>query len=131
MTNPAKVVRAFVEAINRHDVAALAALMTADHAFVDAAGAVFTGRDAMTDGWRGYLAWFPDYQIEPETWFADGPTVAFFGRARGTFAVDGVPRLDRRWDLPAAWLAVVRGDLVAEWRVFCDTKTVFELMRDP
>jgi SnoaL-like domain len=101
MTDPSWVVHAFVEAIDEHDVAALAALMTDDLTSVAATGTAFAGRDAMTDGWRGYFSWFPDYRIEPATSFADGPTVARFGRARGTFAVDGVPQADRSWNLPA------------------------------
>ena len=55
---------AFVDAINRHDVDALVALMTEDHCFVDGLGQVLRGREQMTNGWIGYFGWFPDYSIK-------------------------------------------------------------------
>jgi hypothetical protein len=40
---------------------------------------------------------------------------------RGT--IDNLP-----WRTPAAWLAVVRGGMVLEWRVFADNKPVYEIL---
>jgi hypothetical protein len=55
---------AFVSAINRHDVTELVALMSEDHAFIDAVGGTATGREIMRQGWTGYFEWFPDYWID-------------------------------------------------------------------
>ena len=45
-----KVILAFVDAINAHDLTALANLMTDDHAFIDAHGNGITGRKQMLAG---------------------------------------------------------------------------------
>jgi hypothetical protein len=43
------------------------------------------------------------------------------GRAGGT--------IDRiAWQTPAAWLAVILGGLVSEWRVYADNKPVYEIL---
>jgi hypothetical protein len=52
-----------LEAINRHDVKGLVALMTEDHCFVDGLGEVVRGRERMEKGWVGYFGWFPDYCV--------------------------------------------------------------------
>ena len=48
---PIDVARAFIAAINAHDLAALAALMAPDHVFVDALDGRVTGREAMAGAW--------------------------------------------------------------------------------
>jgi ketosteroid isomerase-like protein len=110
----------FVAAINAHDPAALAALMSEDHRFIDATGAVH-GPDEMRDGWRQYFATFPDYRIAVEVTTEAGEAVGLFGWASGSHA-------GRAWRFPAAWLAIVRGDQLAEWRVFCDVEPMLRSM---
>src|SRR5580692_8465878 len=101
----------FVAAVNRHDADAIAALMTADHVFVDALGNRVQGAASMAAGWRGYFAMCPDYWIRTEHVMAEGDDVLAVGEAGGT--IDGVA-----WRTPAAWKAVLREGKVAEWRVF-------------
>ncbi len=125
---PLRVARQFVERINRHDVDALCALLAGDHRFVDGLGNEVSGREKLREGWRAYFAWFPDYTIVVEHSFEQGDTVALFGRARGTYAAEGKPDPVRRWEIPAAWLAVVRDGLVAEWRVYADNEPVWKIM---
>jgi len=110
------VVRAFVAAINAGDVAGIASLMTEGHRFVDATGAAHSGRQPMSAGWRHYFAMFPDYRIEIEQTVAEGDAVAAFGWAAGSFHGDP----EKRWKIPAAFGAVVRDGLIAEWRVYAD-----------
>lgn len=83
------VAMAFVEKINAHDVDGLVELMTDDHVFVDALGSTFRGAEQMRQGWKAYFAWFPDYAIEVTDEFSRGDVVAMFGKARGTFVVNG------------------------------------------
>ena len=91
--NSLDVALAFVAKINSHDVNGLVELMTADHVFVDALGSTFRGAEQMRQGWKGYFALFPDYSIEVTDQFNRGDVVAMFGKARGTFAVNGkLPR---------------------------------------
>jgi len=122
--NTRKVVLAFVDAINAHDLSALADVMTADHTFIDAHGNQVTGRESMLAGWRGYFEWFPDYQIEVDDIFERDNEFAMFGFAGGSFKGDA----DRKWRLPAAWRSVVRDGRIATWQVVADTKLPFESM---
>ena len=123
-----QVALAFVDAINRHDVEALVALMTEDHCFVDGLGKVFRGRQQMKNGWIGYFGWFPDYSVKLDQSLSQDNVVALFGFAQGTYAVNGKLSPESHWEIPAAWKAVVRGGRIAEWRVFADNEPVWKIM---
>jgi uncharacterized protein (TIGR02246 family) len=122
------VVEQFVAAINAHDVARLLDLMTPDHQFIDAVGNQVTGLSTLESAWQGYFAWMPDYKITIDSRFEQGNEVALFGGAQATYAVQGQLLPENHWSLPAAWKATVRDDKVAIWRVYCDTKPVFDIM---
>ena len=107
---------AFVERINAHDAAGLVALMTPHHLFVDALGRRQAGRAAMRTGWAAFFEGFPGYRIDVAEVVAEGDRVALFGTASGRTRGSR-----RRWNVSAAWLAVVRRGGVAQWRVCCDT----------
>jgi ketosteroid isomerase-like protein len=124
----ADVAMTFVAKINAHDVDGLVALMTPDHVFVDALDNAFRGVDKMREGWKLYFAWFPDYAIEVTDEFDKGNVVAMFGRARGTFTVNGKLARENFWEIPAAWRAVVKDGRVAEWRVYCDNDPARKIM---
>lgn len=111
----------FVAAINSRNMSGIAALMTADHLFVDALGNRIEGAAKMEGGWRGYFSMCPDYVIRVDHALADGDLVLAAGAAGGT--IDG-----QRWTIPAAWKVVIRGRQVAEWRVFADSKPVYEIL---
>ncbi len=123
--SPAEVVSAFVEAINAHDPARIAGLCAEGHRFVDAHGGVVEGDDVLA-AWTGYFAFMPHYAIDVEQMLAEGDTVAVFGQAWGglTAADPG----DRSWRRPGAWRARLRGERIALWQVYVDTKPVFDLM---
>ena len=122
------VAMAFVARINAHDVDGLVALMTPDHLFVDALDHSFRGAEQMRQGWKFYFAMFPDYAIEVTDEFSRGDVVAMFGKARGTFAVNGNLARENFWEIPAAWKAVVKEGRVAEWRVYCDNDPARKIM---
>jgi hypothetical protein len=82
----------------------------------------------MREPWRTYFSWFPDYTIIVERSFERGDAAAMVGNARGTYAVQGSLEPGRRWVIPAAWLAIVREGLVAEWRVYADNEPVWKIM---
>ena len=128
MADAITTVRYFVERINTHDVAGMRALMTEDHLFVDAVGASWSGLSIIEQAWSGYFAWMPDYTIAITTLMEYHGEVGVFGTASGTYLASGRLRPENRWQLPAAWRAVVRGGKVAEWHVYCDTKTVYDIM---
>jgi ketosteroid isomerase-like protein len=120
MSNEIDVVEAFIAAINRRSPAEIAELMTEDHTFVDSRGRVESGREHMTAGWDGYFRLFPDYRIVAESLLADGPLVAVFGSASGTYSGRRGPVAENRIEMPAAWRAVVENGKVSRWQVYAD-----------
>jgi uncharacterized protein (TIGR02246 family) len=122
------VARAFVRAINRQDVEALAELMTPEHRFVDSLGNAVEGREKMRAAWVAYFRMVPDYSIAVEESLCDGPLVVMLGVAQGTFAAGGELRAENRWETPAAFRAVVEDGKVAEWRVYADNEPMRRLM---
>jgi ketosteroid isomerase-like protein len=111
----------FITAINALDPEALHSLMTPNHRFIDSLGNRVEGADTMRNGWRGYFAMCPDYQIEIADLLATDDVVLATGTASGT--IHKTP-----WKTPAAWRAVIRDGLIAEWQVFADNKPVYEIL---
>lgn len=123
-----EVALSFVAKINAHDVDGLVALMSPDHTFIDGLGTVTRGADPMRRAWETYLAWFPDYSIEVTQQLCRGDDVALFGKARGTYAVNGRLLPQNRWEVPAAWRAVIQNGHVSEWQVYCDNDLARRIM---
>jgi ketosteroid isomerase-like protein len=120
MSSEIDVVEAFIAAINRRSPAEISNLMTEDHTFVDSCGHVESGREHMTAGWDGYFRMFPDYQIVAESILADGPLVAVFGSASGTYNGKRGLVAENRIEMPAAWRGVVENGKVRRWQVYAD-----------
>jgi ketosteroid isomerase-like protein len=127
-TGAVEVALAFVTKINAHDVDGIVALMSPDHVFIDGLGTTFRGAEPMRMGWKAYLEWFPDYAVEVTDQFSRGDTVALFGKARGTYAVNGKLPRENFWEIPAAWRALIRNGHVAEWQVYCDNDPARKIM---
>jgi ketosteroid isomerase-like protein len=126
--NPVETVLEFMDRINRRDGDALAELMTEDHVFMDSLGQSVRGREKMRAGWRGYYAFCLDYWVSHAEIFQNGNRVAVFGSAGGTIAAKGELPSENKWQIPAAWLAVVENGLVKEWRVYADNKPVYDII---
>lgn len=127
---PVAIVLRFIDRINAADVDGLCALMTEDHVLIDGLGNRFAGRENLRPGWRSYLASFPDYRISHEEIFEGRGVVAVFGSASATYAVGGKLPKENHWEIPAAWKAIVRDGLIAEWRVYCDNQPARKLLGD-
>ena len=121
-------VEAFVEAINSGNADEVAALMSEDHVFVDSLGNRIEGRGRMAEGWRFYFAAFPDYRLAVEGMMAEGEEALLHGSAGGTLHRGGRPVDGGRWEIPAAWRALVRGGSIAFCQVFADSKPVYALL---
>jgi ketosteroid isomerase-like protein len=119
-SHDADVVAAFIAAINRHDLAALADLMSEDHTFIDSLGGRVSGRKEMTTGWKAYFAMFPEFKILVDTTLNDRGTVAVFGSVSGTYNGKRGPIPKNRIAMPAAWKANVADGEVKLWQVYCD-----------
>ena len=122
-------IRAFVRAINTRDPEKITRWMSEDHLFTDSLGRKIQGRENMKRAWAGYFLLFPDYRIVVAQTLEKQDVVALFGIAQGTYAAGGDLLRANHWELPAAWRAVVRGGLVAEWRVYADNSPVLEIMK--
>jgi uncharacterized protein (TIGR02246 family) len=122
------VAHAFVKAINHRSVEEIANLMTEDHVFVDSLGTRIAGKQRMKAGWEGYFRMVPDYTIAIEETLVDGAVVVMLGTAQGTYSTDGVVRPENKWSTPAAWRAIIRGSLVAEWRIYADNEPIRQIM---
>jgi ketosteroid isomerase-like protein len=130
MSDPAiSVAMEFVRAINRQNVDALAALMTADHRFTDSLGNTVEGWDRMRGGWAGYFGMVPDYSLAIEETYADGSVVVMLGIAQGTYCGPSGPSQENRWQTPIAIRARIEEGLVAEWRVYADNEPIRARMR--
>jgi ketosteroid isomerase-like protein len=122
------VAHAFVRAINRQDVDALAELMTAEHRFIDSMGNIAEGREKLRTGWAAYFRMVPDYAVAIEETFSDGPVVAMLGMAQGTYTSDGQLKPENHWTTPTAFRAFIEDGKVAEWRVYCDNEPMRQRM---
>ena len=130
-SHDADVVAAFIAAINRHDVAALADLMTEDHTFIDSQGGRVSGRKEMLAGSKAYFAMFPDYEILVDATLYQNGTVAVFGSVSGTYNGKRGLVQKNRIAMPAAWKANVADGKVKLWQVYCDwTKGVRTIEED-
>jgi ketosteroid isomerase-like protein len=123
-----EVTKAFIGMINAHSLDDLYELMTEDHTFVDGGGTVTQGRKTMRDAWQSYFSLMPDYLITVERIFAEKNIVGLFGKASGTYSSDGKLKPENKWQVPAAWLAVIRDDKVAHWQVYADNDTVRQII---
>jgi ketosteroid isomerase-like protein len=122
------VVQAFIRAINRQDVDAIADLLTEQHRFIDSMGTLFEGRETLRRGWTKYFQLVPDYTVAIEETFSDGPVIVMLGMAQGTYAPNGDLKPENHWTTPTAFRAFVEDGKVAEWRVYCDNEPVRQTM---
>lgn len=110
-----QVVQMFNDCITAGDTAGLAELMMADHTFTDSAGKVWRGRNTCVQTWSGFFEAFPDYRNVFTTAKTRDESVVVRG-----YSVCSEPALEG----PAIWAATVRGERVADWRVYEDTSDV-------
>jgi ketosteroid isomerase-like protein len=129
--SPVDISRRFVERINAHDLDGMVALSAPDHQLIDSMGAELHGRDPVREGWRQYFMMVPDYHVEVARSFSEGPEVILLGVARGTYSADGTLQASNTWSTPAAWRALIRDGLVAEWQIYADNEPLRRIARAP
>lgn len=127
---PLEIAMEFIKRINAGDADSVCELMTEDHIFQDALGKRFLGREKMRAGWTAYFKMISGYQIHAEEFFQTENRLAIFGTASGNYTGNVGKSAEKFWEVPAAWRAVVRDGLVAEWRVYADNQPLRQLMGD-
>ena len=73
--------------------------------------------DEMTDAWRDYFTYFPEYMIHIREVYQNGDEVIIIGRTTGSHL--RLPRIEEFAET-VIWVAKIRGNLVAEWRIYED-----------
>ncbi|MFW9793677.1 MAG: nuclear transport factor 2 family protein [Candidatus Thorarchaeota archaeon] len=101
----------FIECINSGNNMGLMDLQTEDFTFIDLSGEVHIGKDS----WENYFTCYPDYRIHVDKLLTSGNGVVVIGRTTGSHAG---PEIDESWTI--IWVAGIRGDRVAEWRIYTD-----------
>ena len=124
-----KIVKEFIEAINRHELDKIGDLMSEDHEFVDATGASYIGKKEILQGWPEYFETFPDYSIELSNILVDKEYAGIFGYASGTYRNLKDPAGSNHWRIPAAWRAIIQNNLIVYWQVYCDYTPINEIIR--
>ena len=114
------IVREFIQCINAGDAEGLMMHQTEDFRFIDYDGDVTKGRD----GWYSYFEDYPEYQIHIDHLVNGGDGVAIFGRTAGCHVG---PIVENTWTI--LWIAQVRGDLIAEWRIYSDVHEIRERVK--
>jgi len=128
--DPVEIAISFIRCINLADISGLCDLMTEDHVFQDALGKRFVGRETMRQGWTQYFSMVRNYKVYAQDYFVRDLNVAIFGTASGSYQGYGGKGIDGFWEVPAAWNVIVRGKLIAEWRVYADNQPLRKLMGD-
>jgi predicted SnoaL-like aldol condensation-catalyzing enzyme len=103
----------FNECINKQDVKSLSNLMTADHTFIDRKNVTVKPKENMVKAWIEFFKMFPKYKNTFVRVESKDDLVVIIGYAY--------------WDENNArdqviWTARIENDLVAEWRIYADTK---------
>jgi ketosteroid isomerase-like protein len=111
--DPKLIVLQFNECINTQDIDGLSNLMSDNHVFIDSSDDVHTGKDSMVKGWIEFFYSYPDYRNHFPKIESRENLVLIIG-----FSTCSHKPLDG----PALWTAKIENDLVAEWRVYLDTK---------
>jgi uncharacterized protein (TIGR02246 family) len=122
------VAKAFVQAINAHDIDALVELMSDDHVFIDSLGNSTRGKETMRKGWESYFRMVTDYTLAIDETYSMGDVAIMVGTAYGTYTTDGKLVPDNRWTTPAVLRATVDGGKVKEWHVYADNEPIRQLI---
>lgn len=105
-------VRAFNDAITRADIERLSGLIAPKHRFIDPAGQIVEGREAVVAAWRGFFRAFPGYRNVFEEFRVSGSDAVMRG-----YSISN----DSRLDGPALWRAEVVDRHLTLWAVYEDT----------
>ena len=106
------------ECINARDLKGVINLMSENHQFIDIKNRV-ENREQMKTSWKEFFSEFPDYQNIFHTVISRDNFVILLGHSECSYEpLDG----------PAIWTAKIENDLIAEWRIFDDSKENREML---
>ena len=119
------------EAMNRHDVACLSAMYTAE-AVVESptAGGTVRGRAAIDEIHRAWAAGFPDVAFSTEGLLVDDDRVVWFADVHGTDAGEflGLPATGKPFSVPMVFVCTMENGLIRhERRVYDFTGVLVQI----
>lgn len=117
--DPKLIALQFNEYINKQDIQSLSGLMAENHAFIDRENNVVKPKANMVKSWIKFFQMFPKYKNTFMRVDSKDDLVVIVGFAYW----DEKNKYD-----PAIWTAKIENDLVAEWRIYYDTKENRELL---
>jgi hypothetical protein len=106
------IVLSFNGYITDQDITGLSGLMTEDHTFIDRSGESFGPKSRMLKGWKDFFKAFPEYSNTFERIEVIDDLVAVLGFAHWSKEVQHDPVI---------WTALIKDNLISEWRVYEDT----------
>lgn len=101
--------------VNNRNLEALTQLMTKGHRFIDSSGDIVEGQEKMKKAWRDFFELYPNYRNIFSEVQVRGNLVIMAGHSECS---------EKVLQGPTIWTAIIRDDLVAEWRVYEDTEEV-------
>ncbi len=119
----------YIEHINDKELDEMYDLMSLNHSFIDSVGDTVLDRDNMKKAWEIYFRMFPDYKIIVEHMTEKDNIVGVFGKATGTYAVDGLLSPENNWMTLASWRAIVDDGKISLWQVYSDNSNVRKIMQ--
>ena len=111
--DPKLIALLFNECINTQNIEGLSSLMSEDHTFIDRKNDVYGEKEYMVKGWIDFFEQFPKYKNTFTRVESQDNLAIILGYANWS--------KDSKKDY-AIWVASIENDLVAEWRIYEDTK---------
>jgi len=110
--DPKAIVLQFNDCINTRDIDGLAFLMSEDHIFIDTQENQIYGKKNSLSAWKNFFELFPDYKNTFRTIIITDNLVKIRGYSTCS---------DNRLNGLSIWTARIKGEKIAEWRVYDDT----------
>ena len=120
--DPISIVQAFNNCINKQDIYGLSDLMAENHTFIDRDGTSHGPKSHMVEGWKGFFEMFPSYRNTFNKIEAFDNNVSVLGFAYWS---------EKEPYDPVIWTAIIKDNLISEWRVYEDSpeyRKIFNLI---
>jgi steroid delta-isomerase-like uncharacterized protein len=128
MADAAAVHRAYLDAVNRHDLAGVRGMFHPDYTYRGADGVEHRGPDAGVAQVQGFLAAFPDLRLDPGPHHACGDVSVLEVTARGTHRGDlgGIPATGKSVEVVVCDVVEVRDGKIHREREYYDAMTMMQ-----
>lgn len=123
-----QLVKEFVADINNRDVKSMERKLSDQHVFVNSDGSEIDGKTRVVKSWKRFFEVSDTYSIKIGKIYVQENIVVFTGDASGFFRKRN--EADKYSNVPTAWKAVIENDKIKEWRIFTDSKPVWDILSE-